>query len=287
MEPYFISLHPGIPMEVNLSVFSSLEEPEVQTLLQAATGVLMPSYVTPQRYRSIIPWCRSWFPRLDTRFDHCGKTAQIILFRNHGIRHPESVVFQNARELMDYAARCEPPGGYPCVLKGDTGGGGSTVFPVRTPETLPRFVGRLPSDRPMLLQRWVNHGGKDLRVVVYGKQAISYFRIWDGRFYNNLCRGGRLDHELRPDLQQKGADAVLAFCDATAIDVAGFDLMFPDSGKPVFVEINYHFGRKGLGGTPGHRRFWSRAIEQWREACLDEIRNGSDGGACAPQPTAG
>jgi ribosomal protein S6--L-glutamate ligase len=115
----------------------------------------------------------------------------------------------------------------------------------------------------------------DLRVVVYGRQAVSYFRVGGGRFYNNVCRGGLLDHERRPDLQQRGIDAVRAFCERTAIDVAGFDLMFPESGEPVFIEINFHFGRKGLGGTPGHRRFWARAVEQWREACLETIRNGS------------
>jgi ribosomal protein S6--L-glutamate ligase len=274
-EPYFVSFHPEIPMEENLPIFSPLEDPRTQGLLKAAAGVLLPSYVPPQRYRCITQWCRSWFPRLDTRFNHCGKTRQILLFRTHGVRHPESVLFQHAMELMNHAAAAGPPGGYPCVLKGDTGGGGSTVFPIRTPEDLPRFVERLPSDRPMLLQRWVNHGGMDLRVVVYGKQAVSYFRMGDGRFYNNVCRGGRLDHESRPDLQQEGINAVRTFCERTAIDVAGFDLMFPDSGEPVFIEINFHFGRKGLGGTPGHRRFWARAVQQWREACLEKIRNAS------------
>lgn len=272
MEPYFVSFHPDIPMEVNLPIFTPLEEPDVQALLQAAAGVVLPSYVTPWRYRSITGCCSSWFPRLEARFNYCGKTRQIVLFRNHGARHPESVIFQNGRELKDYALRRDPPGGYPCVLKGDMGGGGSTVFPIRSPEDLPLFLARLPSDRPMLLQRWVDHGGKDLRVVVYGEIFVSYFRIGDGRFYNNVCRGGRLDHHARPDLQQKGVDAVRAFCKATDIDIAGFDLMFPDSGDPVFVEINFHFGRKGLGGTPGHRRFLIRAARDWRDARLEAIQ---------------
>jgi ribosomal protein S6--L-glutamate ligase len=275
MEPYFVSFHPEIPMEENLPIFSPLDDPETQALLKAAAGVLLPSYVTPRRYRGITKWCRAWFPRLDTRFNHSGKTQQISLFRTHGVRHPESVTFQNAAELITHTARHDPPGGYPCVLKGDAGGGGSTVFPIRRREDLPRFMERLPSERPMLLQRWVDHGGMDLRVVVYGQQAVSYFRIGDGRFYNNVCRGGRLDHDKRPDLQQKGIDAVRTFCDRTAIDVAGFDLMFPDSGDPVFVEINFHFGRKGLGGSPGHRRFWTQAARDWRKSCLESALRAS------------
>ncbi|MCU0586560.1 MAG: hypothetical protein MUF52_00240 [Syntrophobacteraceae bacterium] len=270
MEPYFVSFHPGIPLDVNLPVFSPVDDPGIQCLLQDATGVLLPSYVTPRRYAMITRWCRSWFPRLDTRFKSCGKTAQIQLFRRQGIRHPESVIFRDAEELQRYAAMADPPGGYPCVLKGDTGGGGSTVFPVRSPKDLSRCLQRLPHDRPMLLQRWVDHGGMDLRVVVYGKQAVSYFRIGDGQFYNNVCRGGRLDHEGWPELRRKGVEAVRAFCHAVAIDVAGLDLMFPDSGPPVFVEINFHFGRKGLGGSSGHRKYWLQAVQAWRASCLPD-----------------
>lgn len=271
---YFVSLHPDIPMEVNLPVFSPLEEPEVRRLLGEAAGVVLPSYVTPWRYREITRWCRSWFPRLDARFSYCGKTGQIRLFRAQGTRHPESMLFENAEELKACVGCGLPPGSYPCVLKGDRGGGGSTVFPIHSPEDLWRFLDRLPSDRPMLLQRWVHHGGKDLRVVIYGKRAVSYFRVGDGRFYNNVCRGGRLAHHEWPDLQRKGVEAVITFCKAASIDIAGFDLMFPDSGDPVFIEINFHFGRKGLGGNQGHRRFMRQAALDWRKDRLEAIRKG-------------
>jgi hypothetical protein len=35
------------------------------------------------------------------------------------------------------------------------------------------------------------------------------------------------------------------------------------------VEINYHFGRKGLGGTNGHKSHLLRAIQAWRRRCLE------------------
>jgi hypothetical protein len=28
--------------------------------------------------------------------------------------------------------------------------------------------------------------------------------------------------------------------------------MFPDDGEPMFIEVNFHFGRKGLGGLKEH-----------------------------------
>jgi len=70
-------------------------------------------------------------------------------------------------------------------------------------------------------------------------------------------------------LREKGSAVVLRFCDRAGIDVAGFDLMFPDDGELVFVEINYHFGRKGLGGTNGHKSHLLRAIQAWRWKCLE------------------
>jgi ribosomal protein S6--L-glutamate ligase len=255
-------------MEENLPPYAPVEDAGIQELLSNAAGVLLPEYVAPLRYQSITCYAREWFPNLDARFGYCGKTKQILLFRKLGVRCPDSLLFDNTHRLMDFFERSGSPWGYPLVLKGDLGGGGSTVFPIRTPENLPECLEKLPSEEPCLLQRWVEHGGKDLRVVVYGDHTVSYFRVGDGRFYNNVCRGGRLDHLGWPELQAKGVQAVRSFCKLSMIDIAGFDLMFPDEDEPVFVEINFHFGRKGLGGSEGHRIHVLRAIRDWRDRCL-------------------
>ncbi len=266
---YFVSFRPEIPMEENLPPFASVADPEVRAVLAGAVGVLLPHYVAPWRYEDLVRVCRRWFPRLGTQFTYCGKTRQAVLFRSMRVRHPETLVFTNPERLAAHVSDLGLPWDYPLVLKGDAGGGGSTVFPVRGPRDLRRGLERLPPDKPLLIQRWVEHGGMDLRVVVYGERALSYFRVGDGSFYNNVCRGGRIDHDLHPDLQRKGVDAVQDFCRRTAIDIAGFDLMFPDDGPPVFVEINFHFGRKGLGGTQGHRKYFEEAVREWRKRCLE------------------
>jgi ribosomal protein S6--L-glutamate ligase len=59
--------------------------------------------------------------------------------------------------------------------------------------------------------------------------------------------------------------AVARFCHLAGINLAGFDLMFPDEGPPVFIEINFNFGRKGLGGTPGFRKLFKEAVELWQQ----------------------
>jgi ribosomal protein S6--L-glutamate ligase len=267
-KPYFVSLHPGIVLDENLSLFSDLSDDRVRPLLAHAAGVLLPNYITPTRYAQVTQVAGAWFPRLDTRFQYRGKTKQIELFRALGVRHPDSVLFNNPQHLLDFFAEHGSPWGFPVVIKGDLGGGGVQVFPVYAAAELAGRASRLPDDQPALLQRWVYHGGQDLRVVVYGDLAVSYFRVGDGGFYNNVCRGGHIDYALWPERQQQGIAAVKAVCRRVGIDLAGFDLMFPDRGEPVFVEINHHFGRKGLGGTPGHQRYFLQAVERWRRHCL-------------------
>ncbi len=267
---YFVSFRPEIRMEENLPPFIRIEDPGIIDVLRAATGVLLPSYVSPWTYRSITQHAKHWFPRLEARFHFQGKTRQVHLFHAMGVRHPESLVFETPLDLETYLDEHGPPWGYPMVLKGDLGGGGETVFPIHGREDVPVHLRNLPGDKPLLIQKWVEHGGKDLRVVVYGDRAVSYFRVGGGQFYNNVCRGGKLDHEGWPELQRKGVSAVRAFCRRAGIDIAGFDLMFPDDGEPVFVEVNFHFGRKGLGGLKEHRKHLQNAIQSWREHLISD-----------------
>ncbi len=268
MPPYFVSFRPELTMEENLPPFASIEAPRAIELLRNAVGVVLPAHVSPWTYRSITQYAKAWFPRLETRFDFQGKTRQVHLFHKMGVRHPETLVFENPVRLQTSLNENASPWGYPFVLKGDLGGGGEAVFPIYGQEDVPRYLPNLPENQPLLIQEWVEHGGKDLRVVMYGDQAVSYFRVGGGQFYNNVCRGGRLDHGGWPELQQKGVSAVRAFCRRAEIDIAGFDLMFPDDGEPVFIEVNFHFGRKGPGGSREHQKYVRNAIWSWRDLLL-------------------
>lgn len=270
MPPYFVSFRPDVGMEENLPPFAGVDDPETIGLLKNAVGVLLPSHTSPWRYRSITRHAKNWFPRLEARFNFQGKTRQVRLFHGMGVRHPDSFVFETPFRLQAYLNAHEPPWGYPFVLKGDLGGGGETVFPIYGREDVAAHLLSLPKDAPLLIQEWVEHGGKDLRVVIYGDHAVSYFRVGGGRFYNNICRGGKLDHDGWPELQQKGVAAVRTFSRHAGIDIAGFDLMFPDEGEPVFIEVNFHFGRKGLGGLREHERHVRRAIQSWRDYLMSD-----------------
>lgn len=263
MTGYFLSMNQLVSLEENLPNLAPVEDPEVAQLIRSARGVVLPRGVTEKRYRKITAMARDWFPNLDGRYAYPGKTTQSLLFRRLKVRHPTTFVYPDSQKLMD-AEKGILPLDYPFVLKGDLGGGGSAVFPVTSRNNLLDGLNRLPAERPVLIQQWVKHGGMDLRVVVVGARTASYFRVGGGNFYNNACRGGRIHPEIFPELQQSGLGAVASFCRLSGINLAGFDLMFPDSGPPVFVEINYNFGRKGLGGTPGFRELFREAVELWK-----------------------
>jgi ribosomal protein S6--L-glutamate ligase len=264
MAKCFLSMNPLVQLEENLPNLAPVEAPEVASKIRAALGVVMPRGITRKRYRKIAAMAQNWFPNLDAKYDFSGKTKQAVLFQRLKIRHPRTILYSNPQDLLDAQDKMLPLD-YPFVLKGDSGGGGSRVFPVCCRRDLIEGLNRLPPEEPLLIQRWVNHGGMDLRVVVVGAKMVSYFRVGGENFYNNACRGGRIHPEIFPELQHRGMSAVARFCHLAAINLAGFDLMFTDEGPPVFVEINFNFGRKGLGGTPGFRKLFREAVDLWQK----------------------
>lgn len=264
MTGYFLSMNHLVPLEKNLPNLAAVDDPEVARMISSARGVVMPRGATEKRYRKIAALAPNRFPNFDARYRYRGKTRQTILFRCLDVRHPKTIVYQSPQCAADAEVTALPLD-YPFVLKGDMGGGGSAVFPITSRNDLLNGLARLPPEAPLLLQQWVEHGGMDLRVVVIGAKMVSYFRVGGGNFYNNSCRGGCIRPEILPELQYSGQAAVARFCHLTGINLAGFDLMFPDEGLPMFIEINFNFGRKGLGGTTGFRRLFQEAVGLWQK----------------------
>ncbi|MBW1980039.1 MAG: hypothetical protein JRJ12_02355 [Deltaproteobacteria bacterium] len=264
MPSYFLSMNPLVELEENLPNLAPLDDPTVVKLIRGARGVVMPPGLRPARYRKIAALARDWFPRLEAKFSYPGKTRQTMLFQHLAVRHPRTAIFHNRQHLLMQTVDGLPLA-YPFVLKGDRGGGGVAVFPVCNSLELEAALGKLPEGEPLLLQEWIKHQGRDLRVVVVGARIVSYFRVGNGGFYNNICRGGRIDRHGRPKQQMAGIRAVARFCKVADINLAAFDLMFPDQGPPMFIEINFNFGRKGLGGTAGYRRLFQQAVALWQQ----------------------
>lgn len=260
---YFVSLHHQIRLDVNLPALAPLDA-RSQDMLRQAAGVLMPKYFSPIRYRQVAELAPNHFPRLGPRYLYRGKASQIHLFRAHGLPHPRTFIYGHPAQALQTCAR-HGLLFFPCVLKGDRGGGGSAVFPIRSRHDLEQKVQLLPENEPVLIQEWVENQGMDLRVVIVGEMTESYFRIGNGGFYNNVAQGGRIDHALFPDKQLLGRQMARTLVHAAGIDVAGLDIMFPVHGPPLLIEINFLFGRKGIGGRLGYDRLFSQAVQTWMQ----------------------
>ena len=75
-----------------------------------------------------------------------------------------------------------------------------------------------------------------------------------------------IDHNWRPDLQEKGHASARELAKKIGINLAAIDLVFPIACKdpePVFLEINYYFGRRGLGGSENYYSLLYEAVQDW------------------------
>lgn len=221
-------------------------------------------------------YCPHVFPNYHARFDYPDKTGQIRLFKNMGVDLPHTETFNTVADF--YIKYDNPPVSLnfqlPFVFKLSWGGQGDTVFKIRT---WPEFADILQKaakfeasgQNGFMLQKYIPNDHRTLRVVVIGETVIAYWRRQaDGEeFHTSLSRGGIIDSESDPDLIGKGCEAVVEFCRNSDINLAGFDIIFSDepktSGKPFFLEINYFFGRRGIGGSESYYRLLSAQIDTW------------------------
>ena len=119
-----------------------------------------------------------------------------------------------------------------------------------------------------MLQQYVPTNGRTLRVIIIGQAMISYWRIQQStdKFMSSVSRGAHIDTASLPELQKAARAFIHDFCVKTGIDLAGFDVIFPaeaENTQPLLLEINYFFGRKGLGGSDAYYEILKKEINAW------------------------
>jgi ribosomal protein S6--L-glutamate ligase len=267
-----LSFHPIIT--AHRSIICAGREPDATDLaaIQAADAVILPQGCSRTLYAMARKHCPRVFPNLDARFDYPGKIGQTRLFEKLAVHHPRSESYPS---LEAYTRRGVSMA-FPLVLKLDWGGQGDTVFYAPDRDRLETLMDRVAAfersgQHGFLLQEWIPGGHRALRVAVIGTRLESYWRIQTtgGRFGTALTNGGWIDHAADPHLQQAGRTMVRAFCSRTGLQLAGFDLIFDDrvleQGEvdPLMLEINYFFGRQGLGGSEHYYHLLEEAVDAW------------------------
>ncbi|MFC1845125.1 RimK family alpha-L-glutamate ligase [Thermodesulfobacteriota bacterium] len=240
--------------------------------IQKARGVILPQTVERELYCLCKRLCPLVFPNYDLRFQWEGKVGDTLAFWAFNIKHPYTLVFPRVESLlgkhpdMDHNVPALPR--FPFVLKGAHGGEGAQVWLIKSSEelqerlqTLLQF--ELQGSSGFVIQEYLPALERDLRVVVIGNLVVSYWRKAQG-FLHNIAKGGEVDAVSDPDLQAVGREKVRQFCKRSGMNLAAFDLVFPSGEKdPFFLEINYTFGRTGLGGSENFYKLLQDAVKQW------------------------
>ena len=270
-----VSFHPLFEADQNITCAGRQPGPQDLAAIQAAAAVVLPQGCYQSLSEMARINCRHVFPNYDARFKYPDKIGQIKLFREFNIAHPASDSFLDVASFDTEFKKptAERRLNFPLVFKLDWGGEGDTVFLIQSRDDLGRIIKKTAEfeksgQSGFLLQEYIASSNRTLRVVVIGQRVISYWRIQkeDGNFYSNLGRGAVIDYSADPGLQHKAIALVKQVCHKTGINLAGFDVIFctkNDDPDPMLLEINYFFGRKGLGGSEAYYRILLGEIQSW------------------------
>ena len=267
-----LSFHPII--EAHENIICAGREPDDSDLaaIKGADAVILPQGCTDALYRMARRNCPHVFPNLNVRFDYPGKRGQIGLFRQLGADHPSTEIFDSVDGFR--ASRLRPR--FPFVVKLDWGGQGETVYKIGTAEELKDVLEKVEAFEStgqygFLIQEYIPTQPRSLRVVVIGERLISYWRIQpdDASFGTSVSGGADIDHDADPHLQSAAKSAARLLCERTGLQLAGIDYIFcdldglQDPPRPLILEINYYFGRTGLGGSNRYYELLTNEVDHW------------------------
>ena len=279
-----LSYHPCFTADENRSCAGRSPNAADLAAIQKAAAVILPQGCTAALYAMARQNCHLVFPNYAVRFTHAGKTGQISLFQETRTPHPPSACFADTKRyaLKAQKGHLSPALTFPMVFKFDWGGEGETVRLIQNRADLKHQLQQArqyesSGQQGFLLQTFIPAGGRVLRVVRIGTQCQSYWRVAPGpdQFHVNVAKGATIDHDTAPDLQARAKALVNRFCARTGVNLAGFDVIFSENDpepNPLMLEINYFFGREGLGGSAAYLGVLTAQMRHWlkREGLIDE-----------------
>ena len=158
-----------------------------------------------------------------------------------GLPVPATVACENSDDAL---AAFERLGG-DVVVKPIFGSEGRGILRVSDPDLALRTFRTLERlDAVLYLQRFVEHRGFDIRVLVLDGRVLGGMRrVSDGDFRTNVSRKGRGEAHVVTDLEVEWALRAAA---ATGARFAGIDILYDHDGKGFVIEVN---------AVPGWRAF--------------------------------
>jgi ribosomal protein S6--L-glutamate ligase len=271
-----LSFHPCFAADKNMMCAGRKPGAAELEAIKHAGAVILPQGCSEDLYYMARENCKNVFPDYDARFKYPGKAGQILLFQKTETAHPAARIFTTLSSLYDKGGNIikeNLPFTYPFVLKFDWGGEGETVYLIKTQAGLKKVFKKAgkfekTGQKGFILQEYIESGNRSLRIAVIGQKFISYWRVQKDpdTFCAGLSKGAIMDFDSDPELVRAAENKVKDFCRKTGINLAGFDFLFSSENyddEPLFLEINYFFGRKGLGGSEKFYKILNGEIEKW------------------------
>jgi len=266
-----LSFHPCFVADAQIILADRKLSGEDRRLIQAADAIILPQACSLPLYKACVNSKAHVFPDNALRFKYPGKVGQSSLFEKLKIPHPVTKRWPSVRQFRDYLkAENGPPQEMPFFLKEDKSHEGDGVFFVSDKTSLEAALMRLEKIGPdgFISQELIPSGGNALRAVVLNKRIITYWKKADPShgFIATVSHGSRMDEMWEPALQERGRAQAEWICEKTGINLAAFDFVFNldhRCPKPFILEINYYFGRRGLGGSLRYYRLLLKAIKEW------------------------
>lgn len=241
------------------------------SLIKRADLIILPQSFSGELYELCLKSGADIFPDYHARFGYQGKTGQSLLISEAGVSQPETYIWQSTEEFLR-SFDDSLHGGYPFLLKTDKGHEGDGIFIIRDKEDIPGALrGLKVRGNKFVSQEFIDTGGNILRVVVMADTYISYWKRAEETDYAGIIsmkNGAFVDREWNPGYQEKGRAAAKIMCEKTGINLAAFDFVFDfkrDASEALLLEINYYFGRRGLGGSINYYKTLYNALVKWMD----------------------
>lgn len=267
-----LSYHPVIEGDINRLCAGRKPDDEDLYWIRNCWAVILPQGCSEDLYWMARFNCPNVFPNYTFRFLYPGKVGQIRLFRTLGFSHPKSWLFSSVRNFPFHTVNQIK---YPIVVKSSHGGEGEGVYLVGSPAELKRVLENLcrmekTGLNGFLIQEFIPNNGMDLRIVILHDHIVAYWRMVPQgvvQFYHNVSRGAEIRRIKDMNEVSSAIQLVKELQQKTGINLAGLDIMFHREDKekkhPLLIEINYYFGRTGLGGQEKYYNILKKAIYSW------------------------
>ncbi len=271
-----LSFHPCFDTDVQIILGDRRLDSTIRKSIQQATAIILPQACTQDLYNICANSTAHMFPNYYARIKYPGKIGQSHMFRELDLPHPETFSWEMVGEFKNAHPDLKTlTPETPFLIKEDRRHEAEGVFLIENEKALNEALDNLAIRersglKGFVTQEYIPCGGNVLRTVVIGKRIITYWKRpgKPGQEITTISTGAIIDHDWQPDFQEKGKVQALLLSHKTGINLAAIDFVFSLAAKdpkPLFLEINYYFGRRGLGGTENYYRLLYEAIQGWLE----------------------